>query len=85
MQKFKSSQTTTLHQIITDEGLLSNSGGSGLKPSIYYRVLTCSPTTRMQSGTYTHSFVLEENEIVQVVVNNRDDGRHPFYLHGHYF
>jgi iron transport multicopper oxidase len=36
-------------------------------------------------GTYTHSFVLEKNEIVQIVVNNLDSGKHPFHLHGHQF
>lgn len=36
-------------------------------------------------GTYTHSIVLKKNEIVQLVVNNLDSGRHPFHLHGHQF
>ncbi|KAL0940862.1 iron transport multicopper oxidase fet3 precursor [Colletotrichum truncatum] len=36
-------------------------------------------------GTYTHSFVLERDEVVQIVVNNLDPGRHPFHLHGHDF
>ncbi|KAI1506404.1 multicopper oxidase [Biscogniauxia marginata] len=36
-------------------------------------------------GTYTHAFVLERGEIVQIVVNNLDTGRHPFHLHGHHF
>ncbi|KAG8420029.1 hypothetical protein J3459_011467 [Metarhizium acridum] len=36
-------------------------------------------------GEYTHSFVLKKNEIVQIVVNNLDTGRHPFHLHGHNF
>lgn len=36
-------------------------------------------------GTYTHSFVLEKDEIVDVVINNLDKGRHPFHLHGHAF
>ncbi|KAI5925944.1 Cupredoxin [Camillea tinctor] len=36
-------------------------------------------------GTYTHSFVLEKGEIVQIIVNNLDTGRHPFHLHGHHF
>lgn len=36
-------------------------------------------------GTYTHSFVLEKDEIVQLIINNHDDGRHPFHLHGHHF
>ncbi|GKT57194.1 multicopper oxidase [Colletotrichum tofieldiae] len=36
-------------------------------------------------GAYTHSFVLERGDVVQVVVNNLDPGRHPFHLHGHDF
>ncbi|KAI0013177.1 Cupredoxin [Xylariaceae sp. FL0662B] len=36
-------------------------------------------------GSYTNSFVLEKGEIVQIVVNNLDTGRHPFHLHGHHF
>ncbi|KAK1596029.1 multicopper oxidase [Colletotrichum navitas] len=36
-------------------------------------------------GTYTHSFVLERGDVVQIVVNNLDSGRHPFHLHGHEF
>lgn len=36
-------------------------------------------------GSYTNSFVLKKDEIVQVVVNNLDSGRHPFHLHGHAF
>lgn len=36
-------------------------------------------------GDYTHPFVLKKDEIVQIVVNNRDTGRHPFHLHGHNF
>ncbi|KAL7822574.1 Cupredoxin [Trichoderma gracile] len=36
-------------------------------------------------GEYTHPFVLKKGEIVQIVVNNLDSGRHPFHLHGHAF
>jgi iron transport multicopper oxidase len=36
-------------------------------------------------GSYTNSFVLEKGEIVQIVLNNLDSGRHPFHLHGHDF
>ncbi|OAA35671.1 Cupredoxin [Metarhizium rileyi] len=36
-------------------------------------------------GEYTHPFVLKKGEIVQIVVNNLDSGRHPFHLHGHNF
>ncbi|UNI20006.1 hypothetical protein JDV02_006143 [Purpureocillium takamizusanense] len=36
-------------------------------------------------GEFTHPFVLKKGEIVQIVVNNLDTGRHPFHLHGHAF
>ncbi|RCI17106.1 hypothetical protein L249_2344 [Ophiocordyceps polyrhachis-furcata BCC 54312] len=36
-------------------------------------------------GEYTQPFVLEKGDVVQVVVNNLDPGRHPFHLHGHNF
>lgn len=36
-------------------------------------------------GTYTHSFVLEQGQVVQIVVDNDDTGKHPFHLHGHAF
>lgn len=36
-------------------------------------------------GAHTNSFVLERGEVVQIVLKNEDDGRHPFHLHGHTF
>ncbi|KAI1360054.1 Cupredoxin [Xylaria arbuscula] len=36
-------------------------------------------------SSYTNAFVLERGEIVQIIVNNLDSGRHPFHLHGHHF
>ncbi|KAI5468123.1 Cupredoxin [Mariannaea sp. PMI_226] len=36
-------------------------------------------------GSYTNSFVLEKGDIVQIVLNNLDSGRHPFHIHGHDF
>ncbi|KAK0652067.1 multicopper like protein [Cercophora newfieldiana] len=36
-------------------------------------------------GEYTHSFVLERGQVVELVVNNLDSGKHPFHLHGHNF
>ncbi|RAK94908.1 multicopper oxidase [Aspergillus ibericus CBS 121593] len=38
--------------------------------------------------TYTpqsHPIILNHNETVQIVINNRHMGRHPFHLHGHQF
>lgn len=48
-----------------------NAGEDATNPAVY--------------GTYTHSTVLEKGEIVQIVLNNLDTGRHPFHLHGHAF
>ncbi|KAJ5362052.1 Multicopper oxidase type 2 [Penicillium brevicompactum] len=36
-------------------------------------------------GDYTHSIVLEKNEVVEVILSNQDTGTHPFHLHGHNF
>ncbi|ORY55098.1 Cupredoxin [Pseudomassariella vexata] len=36
-------------------------------------------------GGYTNTFVLEKGQIVQLIVNNLDTGRHPFHLHGRNF
>ncbi|KAH3669045.1 hypothetical protein OGAPHI_001641 [Ogataea philodendri] len=36
-------------------------------------------------GTNTHSIVLQKDEIVEIVLNNQDTGKHPFHLHGHVF
>lgn len=36
-------------------------------------------------GTHTISHVLGHNEVIQIVLNNGDDGTHPFHLHGHNF
>ncbi|CAI4695601.1 AVN_HP_G0082750.mRNA.1.CDS.1 [Saccharomyces cerevisiae] len=36
-------------------------------------------------GSNTHTFILEKDEIVEIVLNNQDTGTHPFHLHGHAF
>ncbi|KAL9572610.1 hypothetical protein ACKAV7_003443 [Fusarium commune] len=55
-------------------------------PTLYTALTSGKQATNPQIyGMYTHSFVLEKDEIVQLVINNRDDGRHPFHLHGHHF
>jgi hypothetical protein len=36
-------------------------------------------------GTYTNPFVLKYGDIVDIVLNNDDSGKHPFHLHGHTF
>ena len=36
-------------------------------------------------GSHTNSFVLSHQEVIEIVVNNHDTGKHPFHLHGHNF
>ncbi|KAJ4989338.1 multicopper oxidase [Stagonosporopsis vannaccii] len=36
-------------------------------------------------GSHTNSFVLNANQTIEIVLNNNDDGKHPFHLHGHAF
>ena len=36
-------------------------------------------------GSNINSFVLSHNQMIQIVVNNGDAGKHPFHLHGHTF
>ncbi|CUM53253.1 unnamed protein product [Debaryomyces tyrocola] len=42
-------------------------------------------TNELVYGTNTHTYVLQENDVIDIVLNNGDDGRHPFHLHGHVF
>jgi len=36
-------------------------------------------------GNSTNSFILQENEIVEIILNSNDMMKHPFHLHGHDF
>lgn len=36
-------------------------------------------------GDYTNSFVLNKGDVVEIILNNNDPGKHPFHLHGHDF
>lgn len=42
-------------------------------------------TNHLVYGYDTNTFVLNENDVVDIVLNNHDTGRHPFHLHGHTF
>lgn len=55
-------------------------------PSLYTALTVGELATNSRVyGEFTHPFVLQKDEIVQIVLNNQDDGRHPFHLHGHNF
>ena len=36
-------------------------------------------------GENTNAFILEKGQIVDIILNNEDAGKHPFHLHGHNF
>ncbi|KAF4122242.1 iron transport multicopper oxidase [Geosmithia morbida] len=36
-------------------------------------------------GLYTIPHILEHGQVIEIVLNNEDDGKHPFHLHGHNF
>ncbi|RLV89395.1 Iron transport multicopper oxidase FET3 [Spathaspora sp. JA1] len=42
-------------------------------------------TNAMVYGSNTNAFVLQPNDVVDIVLNNLDTGKHPFHMHGHVF
>ncbi|CDR43621.1 CYFA0S12e02652g1_1 [Cyberlindnera fabianii] len=42
-------------------------------------------TNEVVYGTNTHAIVLQKDDIIDIVLNNEDTGKHPFHLHGHVF
>ena len=42
-------------------------------------------TNELVYGSNTNSFVLQKDDVVDIVLNNLDTGKHPFHLHGHVF
>ena len=55
-------------------------------PSLYTAMTTGPNATDVAIyGTDTNAFVLEKDEIVEIIMNNDDGGKHPFHLHGHNF
>ncbi|KAM0798798.1 iron transport multicopper oxidase FET3 precursor [Usnea florida] len=36
-------------------------------------------------GVNTNPYVLQHNDIIEIILNNNDTGKHPFHLHGHNF
>ncbi|OIW27958.1 hypothetical protein CONLIGDRAFT_682964 [Coniochaeta ligniaria NRRL 30616] len=86
-------QTVTLSVIMDnlDDGgnyaFFDNITYTAPKVPTLYTVLSSGDlaTNPQVYGEYTHPFVLEKDQIVEIVVNNIDPGRHPFHLHGHNF
>lgn len=36
-------------------------------------------------GVNAHAYVLKKNQVIEIVLNSDDPGKHPFHLHGHAF
>ncbi|KAH8593306.1 Cupredoxin [Bisporella sp. PMI_857] len=86
-------------QLITFDVIMDNLGNG--KPYAFFNNITFTPPkvptlyTVMTTGSdaanpavygeYVHPFVLAKDQIVEIVVNNLDSGKHPFHLHGHNF
>ena len=55
-------------------------------PTLYSVMSSGSLATNSEIyGTNTNPFILKKGEIVEIILNNDDAGRHPFHLHGHTF
>jgi iron transport multicopper oxidase len=55
-------------------------------PTLYSVLTTGSAATDPAVYGYnTHPIVLKKGDIVDIILNNDDAGKHPFHLHGHTF
>jgi iron transport multicopper oxidase len=55
-------------------------------PSLYTALSTGKDALNpVVYGNATNTFILRQGQIIDLVVNNYDDGGHPFHLHGHSF
>ncbi|KAK1826320.1 Cupredoxin [Podospora conica] len=55
-------------------------------PSLYTALTTGELATNPAVySEFSHPFILERGQIVDIIVNNLDSGKHPFHLHGHHF
>lgn len=55
-------------------------------PTLYSALSTgANATDASIYGVNTNAFVLGYNEVIEIVLNNLDPGKHPWHLHGHDF
>ncbi|KAI9672072.1 MAG: hypothetical protein M1831_001885 [Alyxoria varia] len=55
-------------------------------PSLYTALSTGEMASNPEIyGVNTNSFVLAHKQVVEIILNNDDPGKHPFHLHGHAF
>lgn len=52
-------------------------------PTLYTALTTgANASDARVYGVNSNTFVLQKNDVVEIVINNMDPGRHPFHLHG---
>lgn len=75
-------------QRLTDASAFFN-GITYVRPKVptLFTVLTTGANATQPEiyGVNSHAFVLKKDEIIDIVLNNLDTGKHPFHLHGHNF
>ncbi|KAI9817548.1 MAG: hypothetical protein M1827_001160 [Pycnora praestabilis] len=55
-------------------------------PTLYTAMSTgLSATNAEIYGVNSQAFILNKDDVIEIVVNNNDPGKHPFHLHGHNF
>lgn len=55
-------------------------------PTLYTALTTGNYSTNAAVyGPNTNAFVLEYGQVIEIILNNADTGKHPFHLHGHKF
>ena len=55
-------------------------------PTLYTTLSTgANATNPLIYGANTNPFILSQNQVVEIILNNDDPGKHPFHLHGHAF
>lgn len=53
-------------------------------PSLFTALTTgASATNPLVYGVNANAYVLKKGEVVEIVINNFDDGVHPMHIHGH--
>lgn len=80
--------------------VLMNNLGNGINYAFFNNITYTAPkiptlltalsagednTNPLVYGTNINAFVLQEDDVVEIVLNNEDTGTHPFHLHGHAF
>ncbi|KAK9450273.1 Cupredoxin [Limtongia smithiae] len=57
-----------------------------LVPTLYSVMSTgANATVDTVYGTNTHTYIAEHLDVIEIVLNSQDPGKHPFHLHGHVF